>query len=121
MSREPLTVKKPSTAPGAPITGATAVGLIVVCELELGLPPGTPPDQLPAVNQSDETAPVQVVWARAGDAERTATTPTIAVVLRKAARPAVPGYGPSDDRFGLDNLVISKSRTFDHRCRRIAQ
>jgi len=48
-------------------------------------------------------------------------TPTIAVVPRRRACPAGPGYGLSDDRFGLDILTISKSRTFGHRCHWIAQ
>jgi hypothetical protein len=84
-------------------------------------PSGTPADQLPAVNQSDDTAPVQVLWALAGDAASTVTTPTIADVPKKAARPAGAGYSRSDDRCGLDNLFISNSRTFDHRWHWIAK
>jgi hypothetical protein len=50
---------------------------------------GTPPLQLPAVNQSEDIAPVQKVWARVDtvDAESNAIT---AVVANKCVRISPP-------------------------------
>ena len=53
------------------------------------VPAGTPALQLPALNQSEFIAPVQLVWARVAtvDAESNAIT---AVVVRKCARISLP-------------------------------
>src|SRR5262249_61180903 len=72
-----------ATAPGVPIT----VGLTGTW-LRIALVPsvGTPAVQLPAINQSEDVAPVQlVVWARVAtvDAESNAIT---AVVVSKCVR-----------------------------------
>src|SRR3984893_4677438 len=71
---------------------------------------GTPTVQLAELNQSLDTAPVQSL-ACPGEAE-SATSPAIAVVPRRRARPALARsdfVSKSNDRSDLDNIAMAKA------------
>src|SRR5262245_20408524 len=75
------TSRDPAIAPGA----ATTVGFGFTVLMVAFVPAGTPAVQLPALNQLESIAPVQLVWARVDtvDAEINAIT---AVVVSKCMR-----------------------------------
>src|SRR5258708_552441 len=85
----------PAMAPVAPTT--TALGRLLFWIETVSFAIGTPFDQLPALNQSDETAPVQELSARTGATSTPVSRPARAVVPRRRAPPAFQKTGLAPD------------------------